>query len=153
MIRKENIVQLATDFLRETDRYLVKVSVGKDNRINVFIDGDNGVKIEHCVQLSRYIEDTLDRESEDFELNVSSTGVGEPFVMLRQYQGNIGKTIRVLLNDGSTKTGILKYADEKQIELTETENKKHKKAKKMTTGGSLTILMSEVKTAKAIVVF
>jgi ribosome maturation factor RimP len=153
MIRKEYIEEIAANFLRGTDQFIVKVSVGKDNRINVYIDGDSGVTIDNCVQLSRHIENTLDRDQEDFELNVSSAGVGEPFVMLRQYTINLGKPVEVLMTDGTKKRGILDSADESQIILKEQEKQKNKKSKKMVVGEPVTIDMSEVKQTKSIIVF
>jgi ribosome maturation factor RimP len=153
MIRKAYIEEIAENYLRGTDRFVVKISVGKDNRINVYIDGDTGVTIDHCVQLSRHIENTLDRDQEDFELNVSSAGVGEPFVMLRQYTLNLGKAVEVLLNDGTKKRGILDSADENQIVLKQEEKQKKKKSKKMVVGEPVTIDMSDVKQTKSIIVF
>lgn len=153
MIKKEKIEQMATGFLQETDRFVVKVSVGKDNRINVYIDGDTGVTIGHCVQLSRHIENTLDRDAEDFELNVSSSGIGEPFMMLRQYEINLGKPVEVLLNDGTKKRGILASADDNRIILKEAETRNKKKSKKMIVGEPLSIDMEEIKQTKSIVVF
>jgi ribosome maturation factor RimP len=153
MIRKEKIEQMVTEFLQETDRFLVKVSVGKDNMINVYIDGDSGVTIAHCVQLSRHIEGILDRDTEDFELNVSSAGVGEPFLLPRQYQNNLGKPVEVLMNDGTKKRGILDSADEHQIVLKEEEKQKKKKSKKMVVGEPLPINMSDIKKAKAVIIF
>jgi ribosome maturation factor RimP len=153
MIGKEYIEEIAANYLRGSDRFVVKVSVGKDNRINVYIDGDTGVTIDNCVQLSRHIENTLDRDQEDFELNVSSAGVGEPFTMLRQYTGNLGKAVEVLMHDGTKKRGILDSADENQITLKEEEKQKKKKSKKMVVGEPVTIDMSEVKQTKSLIVF
>ena len=131
----------------------MKVSVGKDNRINVYVDGDSGVTIDDCVQLSRHIENTLDREAEDFELNVLSAGVGEPFLLLRQYHINVGNPVEVLLLDGTKKRGILASADEDQIILKEEKTKKKKKSKKMVVGEELLIKMEEIKQTKAVIVF
>ena len=112
MILKEDIVKLAEEHLVGTDQFIVKLSIGSDNKINIFIDGDSGVTIDDCVGLSRYIEHQLDRELEDFELNVSSAGIDHPFVHLRQYLKYIDSPVEVFLNDGTKKLGILKSADE-----------------------------------------
>ena len=75
MISKKYIEDLAAEFLEDSDLFAVKITVSKDNNIRLFIDGDNGVTIDDCVGLSRHIEGNLDRDKEDFELNVSSSGV------------------------------------------------------------------------------
>jgi ribosome maturation factor RimP len=153
MIRKENIEHLAAEYFKGTDRFVVRVSVGKDNKISVYIDGDTGVTIDHCVQLSRHIEQQLDRDAEDFELNVLSAGIGEPFLLLRQYHKNIGEAVEVMLEDGTKKRGILSEVGEDTITLKEAIKQKNKKSKKMVTGEPLSIDMKEIKYTKGIVVF
>ena len=108
MIKKETIVELASGFLEGTGRFVVEVNSNAENRILVFIDSDSSVLIEHCIALSKYIESKLDREIEDYELNVSSSGVGQPFTLLRQYQKYVGKAIQIKLNDGTQMKGLLK---------------------------------------------
>ena len=153
MIKKEQIVKLTEECLEGTSRFVVKISVGKDNQINVYIDGDEGVTIAHCVELSRYIENSLDRDVEDYELKVSTAGVGQPFVNLRQYVKNIGKPVEVLLEDGSKKQGILQAADAEKITLAEAVKDKNKKSKKITAGESFEIPMPSVKETTAMIIF
>jgi len=153
MIKKEQIVKLTKECLEGTDRFIVKVSVGKDNLINVYIDGDEGVTIAHCVELSRYIESSLDREVEDYELKVSTAGVDHPFINLRQYVKNIGKPIEMLLEDGSKKQGILQAADEEKITVAEAVKDKNKKSKKITEGESFQIPMSSIKETTVMIIF
>jgi len=153
MIKKEQIVKLTKECLEGTDRFIVKVSVGKDNLINVYIDGDEGVTIAHCVELSRYIESSLDREVEDYELKVSTAGVDHPFINLRQYVKNIGKPIEILLEDGSKKQGILQAADEEKITVAEAVKDKNKKSKKITEGESFQIPMSSIKETTVMIIF
>ena len=93
MILKEDIEKLADEFLYGTDMFIVKLNVGSDNKITIYIDGDNGVTIDDCVGLSRFIENEYDRETEDFELNVSSAGIDQPFINLRQYLKNIERPV------------------------------------------------------------
>jgi len=78
----------------------VGIVISTDNNIKVFIDGDNGVTIKQCVELSRHIENNLDRDKDDFELSVSSAGADHPFLILRQYINNIDQKIRVITLDG-----------------------------------------------------
>jgi len=153
MIKKSQIVKLTEECLEGTDRFIVKVSVGKDNLINVYIDGDEGVTIAHCVELSRYIESSLDREVEDYELKVSTAGVDHPFINLRQYVKNIGKPIEILLEDGSKKQGILQAADEEKITVAEAVKDKNKKSKKITEGESFQIPMSSIKETTVMIIF
>ncbi|MBW6459228.1 MAG: ribosome assembly cofactor RimP [Bacteroidales bacterium] len=103
--------------LSGSDKFLVEVLVKPGNRIYVFIDGDHGVTIDDCVKASRFLESGLDREQEDFELNVSSAGADHPIMMPRQYLKNIGRQLRILQKDGQELKGKLLATDEKGITL------------------------------------
>ena len=118
MIDKELIVKLVEEKLASSSNYLVDVAVQPGNIIVVEIDNDESVCIDDCVELSRYLEDHLDRDVEDFELEVGSAGITSPFKVLRQYQKNIGNEVEVLLTAGVKLTGVLKSADENGIVLT-----------------------------------
>ena len=96
MIEKSVVTQLVNEWLEEKDYFLVDVTVTPDNRIVVEIDHAEGVWIEDCVELSRFIESKLDREQEDFELEVGSAGIGQPFKVLQQYVNHIGMEGEVL---------------------------------------------------------
>ncbi len=119
MIKKKYIAKLANDCLLDSDRFVVGINISTDNNVKVFIDGDNGVTIKNCVEVSRYIEGSLDREDEDFELSVSSAGVDFPFVILRQYTNSLDNSVSVIKNDGEKIRGILKSADDDMIEILE----------------------------------
>ena len=153
MTKKKYISKLADECLSGSDRFVVGINISIDNKIMVFIDGDNGVTISDCVELSRYIENTLDREKEDFELNVSSAGVDQPFVFLRQYINNINNKVQVLTIDGKKITGILKNANKDEIELLEEIKLKNKKIKKTKIGEMITIPMSDINTTKRKITF
>lgn len=86
--------------MSEKDYFLVDITVTPDDRIVVEIDHAEGVWIEDCVDLSRFIESRLSREEEDYELEVGSAGIGQPFKVLRQYQNHVGKDVEVLTADG-----------------------------------------------------
>ncbi len=118
MIEKDVIRHLVEDKLASSDNYLVDVTVKPGNVIVVEIDNDEGVCIDDCAELSRYIEEHLDREAEDFELEVGSAGVTSPFKMLRQYVKNISQEVEVLLLSGVKRVGVLKQADESGIVIT-----------------------------------
>ena len=118
MIEKDVIRHLVEDKLASSNNYLVDVTVKPGNVIVVEIDNDEGVCIDDCAELSRYIEERLDREAEDFELEVGSAGVTTPFKVLRQYVKNIGQGVEVLLLSGVKRVGILKQADESGVVIT-----------------------------------
>lgn len=118
MIDKEIVIKAAEDVLAKTDGYLVDVTISKDNDINVEIDSDSGVDIDTCVAINNAIDAVLDRDVEDYSLEVGSSGLTSPFKVLRQYQKNVGNEVEVLA--GSKKyVGVLKSAetDEFTIEV------------------------------------
>ena len=129
-----------------TDRFVVSIAVRSDNRIRIFIDSDSHVLIEHCIELSKYIESQLDRDTEDFELNVSSSGLDQPYKLSRQYIKNIGREISVLLKDNSKIIGTLVTADKDGFSIKETT-----KIKKTITETTHSFLYSEIKETKEII--
>ncbi|MCU0371552.1 MAG: ribosome assembly cofactor RimP [Bacteroidales bacterium] len=114
------------DHLAGSDKFLVDILIKPGNRIYIFIDGDHGVTIADCVELSRCIESNLDRESEDFELNVSSSGADQPIRLPRQYLKNTGRSLQVKLSDDKTVTGKLNEVSENGIVIEIKEDKKKK---------------------------
>ncbi|WP_085535104.1 ribosome assembly cofactor RimP [Massilibacteroides vaginae] len=115
MIDKNELVRLVEEKLASSTNFLVDVQVKPGNLIVVEIDNDESVGIDDCVELSRYIEDALDRDKEDFELEVGSAGITSPLKVLRQYNKYIGKEVELLLLKGLKVTGVLKFADENGI--------------------------------------
>ena len=99
-----------------TDIFLVKLTVSSSNEINVFLDSDSGLTLADCKMVSRAIEFNLDREEEDFSLIVASAGIGEPLV-LRQYKKNVGRKIKVTLNEGEIIDAKMIAANDQLIEL------------------------------------
>lgn len=118
MIEKRTICQIVEEWLEGKDYFLVEVNVSPDDKIVVEIDHAEGVWIEDCVELSRYIESKLNREEEDYELEVGSAGIGQPFKVLQQYYIHIGQEVEVLAKDGRKLVGVLKDADEEKFILT-----------------------------------
>ncbi len=110
---REKVQELLTQFLQQRkDLFLIEINISKDNNINITIDGDNGVSIQDCLDTSRAIENNLDREQEDFSLQVSSFGITEPLQLPRQYQKNINRTIQVKTNTQNIKGKILQANNE-----------------------------------------
>jgi ribosome maturation factor RimP len=129
MISASVIRELVEKKLSEGDNYLVDVTVSAANKIRVTIDNFRGISIEECVSMSRWIENSLDREAEDFELEVTSPGLDSPFRVFRQYQKNLGREVEVKLADGTKVAGKLVDANENQVTL-EQETKEKTEGKK-----------------------
>jgi len=110
MIAKEKVQFLVEEVLSD-DMFIVDITVGAANQILVLVDSDAGISVGECVQISRHVEGSLDREVEDFSLEVSSPGLSTPFKVLRQYLKNIGREVEVVTNGGEKQKGILKSAD------------------------------------------
>ena len=157
MIQKSKIEKLVSEAIEEIDPsnlFVVDLSVSKDNSIKLVVDGDNGVNIDDCVALSRFVEGALDREEEDFDLSVSSFGLGNPLVLNRQYNSLIDKGIEIVKTDDIIKRGILESFDTDKLILKEEIVKKSgRKSKKMLTGDTIEILLKDIKSARSIIVF
>ncbi len=111
MIDKATVQALVEQWLEGKDYFLTDLTVTPDDCITVEIDQAEGVWIEDCVQLSRFIEEHLSRDEEDYELEVGSAGLGQPFKVLRQWQNHVGKQVEILTNDGRKLKGTLREAD------------------------------------------
>jgi ribosome maturation factor RimP len=112
MITEDRIAELVAEKLSDGPIFVVEIKVHPGNKIHVEIDGDFGVNIADCVAVSRQIEGNLDREIEDFELQVLSAGVGLPLKHERQYRKNIGREVSVSLEDGSELIGVLMESED-----------------------------------------
>jgi ribosome maturation factor RimP len=118
MIDRNVVSGIVNEWLEDKDYFLVDVSVTPDDKIVVEIDHAEGVWIDDCVELSRFIESKLDREEEDYELEVGSAGIGQPFKVLQQYLIHIGKEVEVLTKEGKKLEGVLKDANEENMTVT-----------------------------------
>ena len=118
MIDKNTVKSIVDEWIADKDYFLVDINVSTQNEIVVEIDHKDGVWIDDCCDLSRFIEDRLDRDIEDYELEVGSAGIGQPFKITQQYNNNVGKAVEVLTNDGKKMKGTLTSADEEGFVLT-----------------------------------
>lgn len=107
MIDKALVEQAVAAAIDGTDMFTVEVAVSADNRIVVEVDSMSGMDIDACVALSRKIEEVLDRDAEDFELEVGSAGLTSPFKVRQQFDKNVGNEVEVLTRDGRKFTGTL----------------------------------------------
>lgn len=130
MIEKDVVRNLVDEWLEGKDYFMTDLSISNDDRIVVEIDHQDGVWIEDCVSLSRFIEEHLDRDSEDFELEVGSAGLGQPFKVLRQYEIHVGEPVEVLTAEGKKVRGILKEANADEFTVTVTEKVKEEGKKR-----------------------
>lgn len=146
MTDKEYIRGLVEEFIKGTGLFLVAVKVSSANRITVLADKNEGITIEECVSIHRHIENNLDREKDDFELQVSSPGLDLPFGVIEQYIKNQGRMVEVVENDGSKFSGVLKNVTTGGFEL-ETGIKVKGKAKEMR---DISFNFDQVKTTRVI---
>ncbi len=121
MIDKKTVTGIVEKWLETKEYFLVDVAIGNDNRIVVEIDHADGVWIEDCVELSRFIEENLNRDEEDYELEVGSAGLGQPFKVAQQYVNYIGKEVEVLDSDNHKVKGLLKNVDGNDFVVTVNE--------------------------------
>lgn len=130
MINKTELETLVEEGLAGTDCFLVDVQVSRDNVIVIEIDNEEGVDIDRCVALHRFLESKLDRDAEDYELEVGSAGITSPFKVLGQYKKNIGNEVEVLTKDGRKLVGVLKSADADGFVVTVTKKVKSETSKR-----------------------
>ena len=149
MISKDIVRDIVRSFIAGSDIFIVDVKVNNASRIVVEVDKPAGITIEECVNISRSIESALNRETEDFELEVSSPGITEPFKVIEQYRKNCGRQVEILDRDGLKVSGLLQSVDNEGIIL-ETKTKIREKGLKRpkTVIETLTIKFSDIKTAR-----
>lgn len=121
MIDKKAVKEIVEKWLEDKEYFLVDVEISSSNCILVEIDHADGVWIEDCAALSRYIEENLSRDAEDYELEVGSAGLGQPFKVPQQYQNFVGKEVEVLDADGTKKSGVLKNVEGNDFVVTVNE--------------------------------
>lgn len=115
---KGKVTSLLNNALEENKAlFLIELKFLANNKIYVEVDGDNGVTLKECIRISREIEHNLDREEEDFSLEVTSPDVANPLKVKRQYLKNINRILDVKLRDNTTVQGVLKNVTENEIEL------------------------------------
>ena len=154
MIDKTSIEEIVRKHIADTDIFLVDISVNPGNIIHVYVDKPDGISINECTEINRHIISQLDKDIEDYELEVSSPGLGLPFKIFQQYQKNLGRNLEVVLKSGLKVKGKLIEASPERIEIEEQKKQRgegKKKAELITVITSY--LMSEIKSAKLIVSF
>jgi len=119
MIQKDLVVQIVDEWMENTSFFLVDVKINKENEIFIEFESESDdINIDDCVDLSKFVESKLDREKEDFALEVGSAGLGQPFKVLKQYEIHLGDEVEIVTKAGKKETGILKSVDEDGFVLT-----------------------------------
>lgn len=157
MISKTRVLELIDERFAELDNglFLVDLVITKDNSINIEIDKHvGGVSVKDCIAVSRNVEHNLDREQQDFELHVSSAGIDRPLRVLAQFVKNIGRSVELLMVDGTKKEGVLIAANETELtlEITRIEKIEGKK-KKETIVEQVVLSMNTIKETKIVITF
>jgi len=154
MAFKDKVEQLIHQAIEETDIFLVDYTISNANVIHVWIDTPEGINIDECVKISRFIEHSLDREEEDFELQVSSPGLDMPLKIMQQYKKNIGRDLKITLTDGKEVKGTLLETGQDSI-LMETSKKEkiEGKKKKQLIKEKHNFDLSQIASAKVVISF
>jgi ribosome maturation factor RimP len=154
MINKQTIISLIESHFEGSDKFIVEVKVLKGSKIEVYIDAPNHIVIADCVELSRFIEGNLDREKEDFELQVSSPGATESFKVVEQYRKYKDTKVKVVTKEGQKHEGILKEANDDTFVIEETRREKKTLGKgNQTVIENITIAYNNVKETKSVLPF
>ena len=146
MIVKEAIREVAEPKIKELDGFLVDVKVNTANVITVFFDRMHGVQIEHCLEISKHIEQHFDRDIEDYELTVCSAGLDNSFLVDEQYQKYKGKEIGILLTNGKRKKGVIISYEDNNLMIEVAKKKKGSRKEYITE--QVVIPKSEIKETK-----
>lgn len=150
MIAEAKVRKIAETHLAGSEIFLVDVVITPGNHISVFIDGDHGVTIDGCRELNQFLNESLDRDAEDFELTVSSAGADRPLKLPRQFKKNLGRQLDAVTNAGEKFSGVLLTSDEKGIELEIVPLKRPKKEQEKKI---VSLKFTDIKSAKEVITF
>jgi len=155
MIEKNTIITAVEEWLEKGDYYLVDVEITVDDRIVIEIDHADGVWIEDCADLSRFLQEKFGEEMGDYELEVGSAGIGQPFKVLQQYKNHIGKEVEVMQKDGQKVQGILKEVRDNESFVVTVKEKQRQEGKKrpVLVEVDKTFAVAEVKYCKYLLAF
>jgi ribosome maturation factor RimP len=154
MINKEILETLVGEWLQNGDYFLVDIQMGGDDRIVIEIDNADGVWIEDCAELSRFLQERLGDELGEYELEVGSAGLGQPFKVAQQYVNHIGDEVEVMSQEGKKLSGILKSVEGTTFVVTTTEKQiPEGKKRPVKVEVDKTFDMNEVKSTKYLLAF
>ena len=149
------IERLLDQKIENTDIFLVDLKILSGNKLQVFVDSDSGLTIETCAEISRHLEFHIENERllpENYTIEVSSPGIGQPLKYYRQYLKNIGRNIEVVRLDETKIIGLLLYVDESKITIEEQVKSKGTNSKKIEKQ-QVEVPFLEIKQTKVIIKF
>jgi len=151
----QKIAQIVEEQLLDKTLFVVSVhvKVGSISKVEILIDGDHGVGIDDCASISRRVGNEIEEQKlfeKSYHLEISSPGVGQPLKMLRQYKANVGRGLKVILQNGKELNGKLKEVSEAQFLIENEVKEKNKKKVKLVPEW---IAYNEVNSAKVTVSF
>ncbi|HLS30304.1 MAG TPA: ribosome assembly cofactor RimP [Flavobacteriaceae bacterium] len=151
---KDKVLKLVEESLAKRPwLFLLNLSVGHNNHIQIVLDGDMPVSVKDCVEISQEIEKELDRDSEDFSLDVGSVEATSPLTFPRQFKKNIGRKLSVKTKDNQYKADLIS-ADEEEIELRwKTREPKPIGKGKHTVTKQVKLNYNEIEEAKVVIIF
>ena len=154
MINKETVKTFVEEWLQNGDYFLVDIIFGADDRIVIEIDHADGVWIEDCAELSRFLQEKLGDELGDYDLEVGSAGLGQPFKVEQQYRNHTGDEVEVIGLDGVKVKGTLKAVEGRNFTVT-VQEKQHVEGKKrpVMVDVDKTYSMDAVKSVKYLLTF
>ncbi len=154
MITKDHIQSIIAPKVEEEALFIVEITVSATNHISIFIDGDKGVTIDQCITISRFVEENLNRDEEDYELDVSSAGLDLPLKVARQYVKNIGRMVDIVTKKGQKLSGKLVAANDDgfDVEVEKSVLLEGKKRKENITVVD-SFIYSDIKSTKIVVSF
>ncbi|MBL7891439.1 MAG: ribosome assembly cofactor RimP [Bacteroidia bacterium] len=154
MISAQHITELVKGAIAGTDIFLVDLKVTLDNKITIYLDNSTRITIEECAKVSRYIEEKLNRDVEDFELTVSSPGLDEPFKHILQYKKRIGNQVAVVTKEGQKVVGKLNNVDDNGISI-EQKSKEKTEGKKgrQVVINNVNLMFNQIKETKLVLTF
>lgn len=153
MVNREEVLNLIEEKLGD-NLFLVDLDISSDGTISVVIDGDEGVTVSTCIDISRQVENNLDREKEDFALTVASAGLDRPLTLKRQYVKNIGRSLKVNRVNGAKIEGLLTKVEDDHIVLeTKTKERLENRKKKIEVITEHEIMFEDISKALVVIVF
>lgn len=154
MIAVQHIKELVNEAITGTDIYLVDLKVTPDNKITIYLDNSTRITIDECAKVSRFVEDKLNRDVEDFELTVSSPGLDEPFKHILQYKKRVGNQVAVVTKEGQKVVGKLNSVDENGISIEQKGKEKveGKKSRQIVIN-NVSLMFNQIKETKLVLTF
>jgi len=153
-MKKIEIRTLVEEALAENESlFLIEMKLGADNSIRIIVDGDQGVPLSECIRISRHVEHNLDREEEDFSLEVTTPSITDPIINSRQYNKNIGRTLKVKTEQGDYEGKLVDIEEEKLVLKWKTREPKPIGKGKVTVEKQVKVPVDEIKEAKVKIIF